>query len=89
MFISPWLLVATVGLSTMVGILVAGPLGLAVPISLGGFTLLGSQERLGSLQSVYAVFDTQVSLFFAAIKLLRGEGSAIWDIDEELREEYE
>jgi hypothetical protein len=51
--------------------------------------MLGSRDRLGSLQAVYAVFDTQVSLLFAAVKLLRGEGSAVWEIDEELRDVYE
>jgi hypothetical protein len=35
------------------------------------------------------VFDTQVSLLFAAVKLWRGEGSAVWDIDRELRNVYE
>jgi len=59
------------------------------PPAWGVFTLLGSRDRLGSLQAVYAVFDTQVSLLFAAVKLLRGEGSAVWDIDQELREVYE
>jgi hypothetical protein len=78
-----------IGVSTVVGLLVAGPFGLAVPASVGVFTLLGSRDRLGSLQAVYAVFDTQVSLLFAAVKLLRGEGSAVWDIDQELREVYE
>ena len=89
MFVSPWLLAVCLGLSTVLGILIAGPLGLAVPASVGAFTLLGSRDRLGRLQSVYAVFDTQVSLVFAAVKLLRGEGSAVWEIDEELRDLYE
>jgi cellulose synthase/poly-beta-1,6-N-acetylglucosamine synthase-like glycosyltransferase len=89
MLISPLLLACVVGLSTMIGLLVAGPFGLAVPASIGVFTMLGSRDRLGPLQSVYAVFDTQVSLLFAAVKLLRGEGSAVWEIDEELRDVYE
>jgi cellulose synthase/poly-beta-1,6-N-acetylglucosamine synthase-like glycosyltransferase len=89
MFVSPVLLACVIGVSTVVGLLVAGPFGLAVPASVGVFTLLGSRDRLGSLQAVYAVFDTQVSLLFAAVKLLRGEGSAVWDIDQELREVYE
>lgn len=89
MLVSPMLLACVVGVSTVVGLLVAGPLGLAVPASVGLFTFLGSRDKLGSLQAVYAVFDTQVSLLFAAVKLLRGEGSAIWEIDEELRDVYE
>ena len=89
MIASPWLLASSIGLMTALGLLVAGPLGLAVPAAIGAFTLLGSRDRLGPLQSLYAVFDTQVSLLFAAVKLWRGEASAVWDVDEELREAYE
>jgi hypothetical protein len=89
MFISPWLLAFSIGLITLLGLLVAGPLGLAVPTGLCVFTFLGSHDKLGSLQSVYAVFDTQVSLLFAAVKLCRGEGSAVWEVDQELRDVYE
>ncbi|CQR49977.1 glycosyltransferase [Haloferax massiliensis] len=89
MVVSPWLLATGIALTTLVGLLLAGPFGLAVPVALGAFTFLGSRDRLGSLQPLYALFDTQVSLFFAAVKLLRGEGSAIWEVDEELRDQYE
>jgi cellulose synthase/poly-beta-1,6-N-acetylglucosamine synthase-like glycosyltransferase len=89
MLISPWLLACSIGLMSVLGLLVAGPLGLVVPAGLGVFTLLGSRDKLGSLQSVYAVFDTQVSLSVAVAKLWRGEGSAVWDVDEELRDIYE
>ncbi|MFC6825510.1 glycosyltransferase [Halopelagius fulvigenes] len=89
MILSPWLLAGAVAATTLAGLAVAGPFGLAVPAALGAFTLLGSRDRLGGLQPIYAVFDTQVSLLFAAVKLLRGEGSAIWDVDEELRDVYE
>ena len=89
MFVSPVLLACVVGLSTVVGLLVGGAFGLVVPASVGLFMLLGSRDKLGPLQAVYAVFDTQVSLLFAAVKLLRGEGSAIWEMDQELRDVYE
>lgn len=89
MLVSPWLLAASLGLTTALGLIVAGPFGLAVPAGVGVFTLLGSRDKLGSLQSVYAVFDTQVSLFFATVKLWHGEGSAVWEVDEELRDVYE
>ncbi|MFB6308740.1 MAG: glycosyltransferase [Haloarculaceae archaeon] len=89
MLVSPWLLAASVGLATLAGVLLAGPLGLIVPAGVSAFTVLGSRDRLGSLQPVYAVFDTQVSLLFASVKLWRGEGSAVWDVDEELRDVYE
>ena len=77
------------GVATLTGVLLAGPFGLVVPVGVVLFTLLGSRDRLGLLQSVYAVFDTQVSLLYASVKLSRGEGSAMWDIDEEIREAYE
>jgi len=89
MLVSPWLLASGIALTTLVGLLVAGPFGLVVPVALGAFTFFGSRDRLGSLQPLYALFDTQVSLFSAAVKLLRGEGSAIWEVDEELRDQYE
>jgi cellulose synthase/poly-beta-1,6-N-acetylglucosamine synthase-like glycosyltransferase len=89
MLVSPWLVALGLGLATVVGLLVAGPFGLAVPGAVALATALGSRDLLGPLQPVYAVFDTQVSLLFAGVKLLRGEGSAVWDVDEELRDVYE
>ncbi|WP_435068353.1 glycosyltransferase [Haloplanus sp. C73] len=89
MLVSPWLLAGGIALATVAGLLAGGVFGVAVPAGVGLFTLLGSRDRLGPLQPIYAVFDTQVSLLFAAIKLCRGEGSAIWDVDEELRDAYE
>lgn len=89
MLVSPWLLTVVLGLTTVISLLVAGPFGLIILASLGIFILLGSSDRLGLLQSVYAVFDTQISLVFATVKLLRGEGSAVWEIDDELRDAYE
>ena len=88
MLISPWLLVVGLALGMLAALAAAGPFGLVVPASLGAFVALGSRDRLGSLQPAYALFDTQVSLFRASVKLLRGQGSAIWDIDSELREAY-
>jgi cellulose synthase/poly-beta-1,6-N-acetylglucosamine synthase-like glycosyltransferase len=88
MLVSPWLLVVVISMMTVTGLFVAGPFGLIVPISIILFILLGSGDQLGPIQPLYAVFDTQVSLVFATVKLLRGEGSAVWEIDEELRDAY-
>jgi len=88
MLVSPWLLMASMGLATIGGVVVGGPFGLVVPGVVGGFVALGSREKLGSLQAAYSLFDTQVSLFRASVKLLAGEGDGTWEIDEELREEY-
>jgi cellulose synthase/poly-beta-1,6-N-acetylglucosamine synthase-like glycosyltransferase len=89
MILSPWLLAVGLG-SLALGLLALfAPLGLAFAGALGAFVALGSRDRLGPLQPAYALFDTQVSLFRASVKLLRGEGGPIWEIDEELREAYE
>ncbi|WP_410764650.1 glycosyltransferase [Haloferax sp. DFSO60] len=89
MIVSPWLIAGTLAAATLAGLALAGPLGLVVPGALAAFVKLGSREKLGPLQAAYALFDTQVSLLFACVKLLRGEGSAIWEVDEELRDQYE
>ncbi|WP_231183000.1 glycosyltransferase [Haladaptatus sp. DYF46] len=89
MIVSPWLVALGVGLMTGGALVATGPFGLVVPAGLWLFVRLGGSDRLGSLQPVYAIFDTQVSLFRASIELLRGEGDGTWEIDEELREAFE
>mgnify|MGYP000333175321 CR=1 FL=1 len=89
MGVSPTLVMTGVGLASLGAIAVGGPLGLVVPLALGTFVWLGARDSLGSLQPVYALFDTQVSLFRAAVKLLRGEGDGTWDVDAELREAFQ
>jgi len=88
MLVSPWLLVVVLSMMTVTGLFFAAPSGLLVPVIIFLFILLGSGDQLGPMQPLYAVFDTQVSLVFATVKLLRGEGSAVWEIDEELRDAY-
>lgn len=88
MIVSPWLVMASIGLATLGGLAVGGPLGVVVPAIVAGFVLLGSREKLGWLQAAYSLFDTQVSLFRASLKLLSGEGDGTWEIDTELREVY-
>ncbi|MFC7098348.1 glycosyltransferase [Halobaculum marinum] len=89
MGVSPTLVMAGVALASIGAVAVAGPLGLAVPAALGAFVAVGARDALGPLQPAYALFDTQVSLFRAAVKLLRGEGDGTWDVDAELREAFE
>jgi cellulose synthase/poly-beta-1,6-N-acetylglucosamine synthase-like glycosyltransferase len=89
MIVSPWLLAVTFVVAAVAGVSVAGVGGLVVPAVVGVFVLLGSRESLGPVQALYALFDTQVSLLRASVKLLRGEGSAMWEVDAELREVYE
>lgn len=87
--VSPWLVAAGVALTTLAGVVLAGPFGLAVPAAVYAFVLAGSRDALGGLQPLYSVFDTQVSLFRAALKLLAGEGDGTWEVDAELREAYD
>jgi cellulose synthase/poly-beta-1,6-N-acetylglucosamine synthase-like glycosyltransferase len=89
MGVSPTLVMAGVGLASLGAVAVGGPFGLAVPAVLGAFVWLGASDSLGPLQPAYALFDTQVSLFRAAVKLLRGEGDGTWDVDAELREAFQ
>ncbi len=86
--VSPWLVMSGVGVATLAGLAVAGPFGLAVPLAVYGFVRAGTREALGPLQPLYSLFDTQVSLFRAALKLLAGQGDGLWEVDEELREAY-
>ena len=88
MLVSPWLLAGGMAFASLAALAAAGPFGLAVPGSVAAFVFLGSRDRLGAAQPAYALLDTQVSLLLAAVKLLRGEGSAVWDVDAELREAY-
>jgi cellulose synthase/poly-beta-1,6-N-acetylglucosamine synthase-like glycosyltransferase len=89
MVVSPWLVIGWMVLASTAASATAGPIGLAVPAAFVGGILLGSRDWLGPLQPAYALFDTQVSLWLASIRLLRGEGDGTWDADPELREAFE
>jgi cellulose synthase/poly-beta-1,6-N-acetylglucosamine synthase-like glycosyltransferase len=88
MIVSPWLLAAAALGSSLVAVLLAGPLGVLFPVGVAGFVWLGGRDALGPLQAPYAVFDSQVSLFLASIRLLRGEADGVWEIDRESREAF-
>jgi cellulose synthase/poly-beta-1,6-N-acetylglucosamine synthase-like glycosyltransferase len=89
MVVSPWLVVAWLVLASGAAITVAGVTGLLFPAAIAGFVLLGARDRLGPIQSLYSLFDTQVSLWLASLRLLRGQGDGTWDVDAELREAFE
>ena len=88
MIVSPWLVALALAV-LVVGSLLAGPVGLVVLAGLAAWVIAGSTDSLGPLQPVYALFDTQVSLFVASIRLLRGEGDGTWEPDTALREAFE
>ena len=93
MIVSPWLVAAGLALATVGSLAMLGPFGLATPAGVLAFTALGSRDALGPLQPLYALFDTQISLFRASISLLRARADGdtethdgTWTPDEELRE---
>ncbi|WP_129115815.1 glycosyltransferase [Halegenticoccus tardaugens] len=89
MVVSPWLVALALATATLAAVAAAGPFGLAIPAGTLAFGWLGGRERLGPAQPLYAVFDAQASLLFAAIRLLRGGGDGTWEIDRESREAFE
>ena len=89
MFVTPWMLAVIGFLSSLTAIGLLGPVGLVIPGAMVLFVHLGSNERLGDLQSAYALLDTQFSLARAGLLLLKGEGDGTWTVDKELREAFE
>ena len=88
MVVSPWLVAAGLGL-VVTGAVLAGPVGWLLVAALAGVVAAGSRDALGPAQPLYALFDTQVSLFRASVRLLRGEGDGTWEPDAELREAFD
>ncbi len=93
MIVSPWLVATGIGVATIGSLPVFGPLGLATPVVVLAFTALGSRDALGPLQPLYALFDSQISLFRASVSLLRARATGdeethdgTWSPDRELRE---
>jgi cellulose synthase/poly-beta-1,6-N-acetylglucosamine synthase-like glycosyltransferase len=89
MVVSPWLVAVDVLAVTAAAVSTAGTAGLAAPGALVVFGWLGQRDRLGPLEPLYALLDTQVSLLSGMVALLRGEGDGTWEVDAELREAYE
>ncbi|AWB26416.1 glycosyltransferase [Halococcoides cellulosivorans] len=89
MIVSPWLLVVTMLAGTAAAVSVVGRGGLAVLLALAGFVAIGQRDWLGPVQPLYSLFDTQVSLMRASVKLLMGHGDGTWEVDTDLREDFE
>lgn len=89
MVVSPWLLVLGILAVTVASFTVAGIVGVVVPFALGAFVFLGQRERLGPLQPLHAILDSQASLLIASVRLARGEGDGIWEVDRKSRELFE
>ena len=89
MMVSPWLVIASIGLGVVAGFLLGGVPGFLLLGTLATTLVLGSRDQLGAVQPLYSLFDTQVSLFRASVLLLKGEGDGTWTVDQELREKFE
>lgn len=76
-------------IGTAGSVIAVGIAGVILPLAIGLFTYLGQKDMLGPLQTLYSLFDTQVSLLRASVELLQGKGDGTWEVDAELRETFE
>lgn len=89
MILSPWLLAFSVAFTTLITVLVTGPVGLLLPTAVVAYVWLGQRDALGPLGTPYAVLDSQVSLWLASIDLLLGgDDDGTWTVDRESREAF-
>ncbi|MFP9059024.1 glycosyltransferase [Natrialbaceae archaeon A-chndr2] len=87
--ISPWLLTAFLATVFLTLFLVLGPIGIVGPVALGIFIALGNWDLLGPLQPFYVVFDSQISLAIASVRLLSGDDDGTWELDADSRDVFE
>jgi hypothetical protein len=88
MIVSPWLLFFVLIIGTVGAVITFGKAGFASLAAIGIFAYLGQRDLLGPIQALYSLFDTQVSLLRASIRLIMGEVDGTWDVDIELREGF-
>ncbi|MFC6838479.1 glycosyltransferase [Halomarina ordinaria] len=89
MLVSPWLLATGLAALVLGAVTTAGVAGLALPAALLAFVAAGSRDVLGPFQPFYALFDAQVSLLSAAVRLPLTSTDGLWEPDAELREAYD
>jgi glycosyltransferase involved in cell wall biosynthesis len=88
MLFSPWLLAVGTAFVLLGGILAFGIAGAILPAGFAGFFVLGSSDRLGPLEPLYALFDAQVSLISAAVSLAFSDADGTWEPRADLRETF-
>jgi len=86
--VAPWLTFAVLVSSLIAGFVWFGIGGGAILLALIVFILLGQRDLLGPAQSVYAVFDSNVSLVLASVRLLTENNEGVWEIDTESRDQF-
>ena len=89
MIVSPWLVVACIIITSLAAVVNVGIVGLIFPAAILGGIFFGGRDFLGPFQPAYSLFDTQVSLWIASIRLLFGHGDGTWEIDADLRDMFE
>jgi cellulose synthase/poly-beta-1,6-N-acetylglucosamine synthase-like glycosyltransferase len=89
MIVSPWLVVLNILVLTAASVSVFGVSGLGFLVLFVAFVWLGQRDMLHVGQPFYSIFDTQVSLLFAAIELLTRDSDGTWEVDDELREAFD
>ena len=86
--VAPWLTFGVLASSLIAGFVWFEIGGVAIPLALIVFILLGQRDLLGPAQSVYAVFDSNVSLVLASVRLLTENNEGVWEIDTESRDQF-
>lgn len=89
MMVSPWLAILNILVLTAASVSVFGVAGIGFLALIGAFVWLGQKDLLPVIQPLYSVFDTQVSLVFAAVELATRDSDGTWEVDEELREAFD
>jgi hypothetical protein len=89
MIVAPWLMFTLVVGGIVAAFSWFGVSGVSTLVALSGFIVLGQRDALGPAQPLYAVFDSNISLVIASLRLLRGEGDGTWEVDLESREAFE
>ncbi len=89
MIVAPWLTLVGVVLAIVSGFSWFGIGGVAFLAALVAGVALGQRDALGPGQALYAVFDSNLSLVVAAVRLMIGGSDGIWEVDTESREAFE
>jgi len=85
---APWLTFGVLASYLIAGFVWFGIGGVALPLALIVFILLGQRDLLGPAQSLYVVFDSNVSLVLASVRLLTENNEGVWEIDTDSRDQF-
>lgn len=87
---APWLTALIAVVTIVAAFTTSGLAGISTLSMLAVFVWLGQRDSLGLVQPLYAVFDSNVSLCIATLRLLsRDEQDGTWDIDADSRNVFE